>query len=211
MEPTLFKRENNTRAEELKKYIAININTHFGTIGPALAMAERTYLQPVLGKPLMEKLAQYYNGDLDGSLAEEEKPAWEELLSCAQGAVAKIAYSKAYDEISVILDDRGARTGASENRLYRYQEESLKKSLLRQGYDLIDSALEAAEENPEVFPEYAQSPWRKQLAGSLIKTTADFNKYYNIENSRLVFIRMLRQTCLSCRKQANQFLAGQQP
>lgn len=192
MEPTLFKKENNARAEELKRYIALNINTHFDTLGPALAMAERTYLDPVLGKDLTAKLAQYYNGELEGELTAEASAAWAELLSCAQGAVAKIAYSKSYDEISVILDDRGARAGASENRLYRYQEKNLKRSLLRQGYDLIDKALETAEGNPETFPEYGNSPWRRQLAGSLIKTTADFNKYYNIENSRLVFIRMIR-------------------
>lgn len=189
MEPTLFKKGYNDRAGELKKYIALNTNTHFDTISPALAEAERLYLEPVLGKPLMKRLAEHYEGtNIATEAGKAEK--WDLLLEYAQGAVAKIAYSRAYDEISVILDDRGARAGASENRLYRYQEESLKASLLRQGYDLIDRALETAEENPETFPEYQQSPWRAQLADSLIKTTTDFNKYYNIENSRLVFIRM---------------------
>lgn len=189
MEPTLFKIENNGQAEELKKYIAININTHFNTIGPALATAERLYLDPVLGKPLMAKLAKFYDGDLE-DLSEEATKAWNTLLEYTQAAVAKIAYSKSYDEISVILDDRGARSGANENRLYRYQEENIKRSLLRQGYDFIDQALETVEENPEVFPDFEQSPWRAQLADSLIKSTADFNRYFNIENSRLTFIKM---------------------
>ena len=189
MEPTLFKSELNSRAEELKKHIALNINTDFRTLGPALAMTEKQYLTPVLGAPLMEKLALFYEGEL-GDLTEKQKKNWEELLDRTQCAVAKIAYSKAYDEISVILDDRGARAGTSENRLYRYQEENIKRSLLRQGYDMIDLALETAENNPDTFPEYEQSPWRANTAKSLFKKTSDFNKYFNIDNSRLTFIKM---------------------
>lgn len=189
MEPKLFKQEYNDRVEELKNYIALNINSDFRTLGPKLAMAEKKYITPVLGNEIFNALVEYYNGEFE--LEEDSERTWRQMLEYTQNAVAKLAYWEGYDEMSVVMDDRGARAGAEEGRLYRYQEENLKRSLCKQGYDCIDMILETVEENPSVFEKYGKTPWKKDVEELVFQTTKDFQKYFDIKNSRLVFIRML--------------------
>lgn len=181
MTPKLFT-ETNT-ATELKKFLPVNINFNFKNIAPAMAMAERKYLVPVLGEAMFKKLVELRN---NAESSETEKQAVE----YAQYVVAKLAYFNAFDEISVMLDEKGA-TAPTENRLYKYQEDNLKRNLKETAFDTLDELIDLIDKNKNDFTEWNQSPWFERMNKLLVRSTKEYNKVFNINNSHLVFIKMI--------------------
>jgi len=185
MNSLLFTAESNSKAEEIKQFLPVNVTCSFRAIAPSLAQCERKYLLPILGNTLLERLSVYYNTN---SLPADA--VLKELLPLCQYAVARIAYWQDFDLLSVSISDNGAADRAGENRLYRYQYEAIKKTLKNDGFDQLDAVLEFCENNIQQLPEFAQSPAHITVQGSFIKNTSDFNEIYNIGNSRLVFLKM---------------------
>ena len=94
MTPRLFAPENNTKAEEFKQFLPVNVTCSFRSLAPAIAQCETKYLLPVLGEPLFERLAAYYEaGTHDSDLLEL-------LLKRSQYAVVRLAYWQDYDLLS---------------------------------------------------------------------------------------------------------------
>ena len=187
MQPRLFKTENNTKAEELKKQLPVSVNFNIKNLLPTLAAAENKYIVPVIGNGLFTQVAEYYNG------TEHDNEILDKLLDLLQYAVANLAYADAYYTISMKLDDSGATTPQGrDHRPYRYQEDNLIYSLRQQGFEAIDMALEHCEGHLPELSQYKSSPWYNESRRHLIRSTAEFNSIFNINNSRLVFIRMSR-------------------
>lgn len=185
MQPRLFNPEKNTKAEELKKFLPVSVNFNIKNLLPTLAAAENKYIIPVIGTGLFNQIAEYY------AAATHDNTVKDKLLDLLQSAVANLAYADGYYAISMKLDDSGATTPQGrDHRPYRYQEDNLRQSLRQQGYEAIDMALEHCEKNIEQLDEYANSPWYKESRRHIIRSTAEFNSIFNINNSRLVFIRM---------------------
>jgi hypothetical protein len=185
MIPKLFKPEYNTKAEEFKKFLPVNVTLSFRSIAPAIALCERKYLIPLLGETLFERLVKFYNSSKPKKCAH-----LQELLTLCQFALIRLAFWQEYDILSVTLSDKGAADNAGENRLYRYQSEALKDNLKNEGFDQLDSILEFCEQNMAHFPEFAQSPCHIDSECSFIKNTKEFNSIYYINSSRLVFLKM---------------------
>ena len=184
MTPKLFKPEYNTKAEEFKKFLPVNVTLSFRSIAPAIALCERKYLIPILGDPLFNKLVGFYNES-------KRKPAClKTLLTLCQFALIRLAFWQEYDILSVTLSDKGAADNAGENRLYRYQSEALKDNLKNEGFDQLDAILEFCEQHITHLSEFSQSPCHINSEGSFIKNTKEFNSIYNINSSRLVFLKM---------------------
>ena len=185
MTPKLFKPEFNTKAEEFKKFLPVNVTLSFRSIAPAIALCERKYLIPLLGEELFFRLVKHYNS---------EKPKkcvhLQELLSLCQFALIRLAFWQEYDILSINLSDKGAADNAGENRLYRYQAEALKDNLKNEGFDQLDAILEFCEQNAAHLPEFSQSPHVATTENSFIKNTNEFNAIYYINSSRLVFLKM---------------------
>jgi hypothetical protein len=187
MQPRLFKKENNTKADELKKFLPVTVNFNINNMMPSLSAAETKYITPVFGNELFDKVVEYYNSDTHNN------EVLDRLLELLQSAVANLAYSDGYYTLSVKLDDSGATAPKNrEQRLYRYQEDNLIYSLRQQGYQTLDMALEHCENNLPELQEYQQSPWYAESRRHIIRSTAEFNRIFNINESRLVFIRMSR-------------------
>ncbi len=185
MTPKLFKAEYNTKAEEFKKFLPVNVNFSFRSIAPAIALCERKYLIPLLGEALYERLAACYHASEPTG-----ETLLQELLSLCQFALIRLAFWQEYDILSVSLSDKGAADNAGENRLYRYQMEALKDNLKNEGFDQLDAVLEFCEQNIEFLHEFSQSPCHLSAGSSLIKNTKEFNGIYHINSSRLVFLKM---------------------
>jgi len=185
MTPKLFKAEYNTKAEEFKKFLPVNVTLSFRSIAPAIALCERKYLIPLLGETLFNRLASYYN-----TSKKKKRVCLEELLTLCQFALIRLAFWQEYDILSVSLSDKGASDNAGESRLYRYQAEALKDNLKNEGFDQLDSILEFCEQNIALIPEFAQSPCHIDSECSFIKNTKEFNSIYYINSSRLVFLKM---------------------
>lgn len=187
MNPRLFSQAKNTKAEELKKYLPVSVNFNIKNLLPSLATAETTYIVPVIGAGLFNRVAAYYADDETGNAV------MDTLLELLQSATANLAYADGYYAISVKMDDSGATSPQGrDHRPYRYQEDNLIHALRQTGYKTIDTALEHCERNTEALPEYTESPWYKESRKHIIRSTAEFNSIFNINNSRLVFIRMSR-------------------
>jgi len=185
MTPKLFKPEYNTKAEEFKKFLPVNVNFSFRSIAPAIALCERKYLVPLLGDALFHRLAHYY-----AASEQKKKVPLKELLTLCQFALIRLAFWQEYDILSVNLSDKGAADNAGDNRLYRYQTEALKDNLKNEGFDQLDAVLEFCEQNIAALPEFSQSPCHLATENSLIKNTKEFNSIYYINSSRLVFLKM---------------------
>ena len=87
MEPKLFTPQFNEHAEEFKKYLPVNINLRFETVASPLALCEETYLRPLLGKELFDRMITYVEGnptlageDPDGTLIDKARFALQTEL-----------------------------------------------------------------------------------------------------------------------------------
>mgnify|MGYP002623641224 CR=1 FL=1 len=187
MKPTLFRPEQNLEAEEFKRHLPVNINLRFETLSPHLALCEETYLRPLLGKALFNRMAAYID---DNPTLPDGTPDCT-LIDKARFALIRLALWKGYDIIAANISDTGVSTEVDkENRPFRYQEENIKRTLKEEGFNYLDNILEFLEENAQEFPEFGQSPHKLSNVASLIRDTRTFNTYYNIDNSRLVFLKM---------------------
>ncbi len=187
MEPKLFKALFNERAEEFKQYLPVNINLRFETVASHIALCEETYIRPLLGNELFVRMASYYE---EHPLLEVDGPD-KYLIEKVRFSLVRLAIWKGYDVISANISDVGVSAEVDkENRLYRYQEENIKKSLKDEGFDYLDNVLEYLEENSGEFPEFASSGYILDSKQTLIRNTRLFHDCYNIGGSRLVFLKM---------------------
>ena len=187
MEPKLFTPQFSENAEAFKKYLPVNINLRFETVASHLALCEETYLRPLLGATLFDRLAAYVGAN-PALMAET---ADSKLINMARFALIRLAIWKGYDILAANISDTGVSAEVDkENRLYRYQEENIKRTLKEEGFNYLDSILEFLEANATTFTEFSQSGHVLNSQQSLIRNTQMFDRYYNIENSRLVFLKM---------------------
>ncbi len=184
MTPKLFRPENNTKAEEFKQFLPVNVTCSFRSLAPAIAQCETKYLLPVLGSPLFGRLAEHYASGTPGN------GALDALLDLCQYAAVRLAYWQDYDLLSVSMSDRGAADNAGEGRLYKYQADALKNTLKNGGFDQLDAVLEFCESHVQDLPEFLQSPAYTEARSLIVGTTREFDEIFNIGGSRLVFLRM---------------------
>ncbi len=182
MQPRLFNPSYNDRAYEFKEYLPVNINLRYETVASHLALCEENYIVPLIGQALFNRIAAYY--DAHPTLPDDCPD--KTLIEKVRFALVRIAIWKGYDVISTNISDTGVSSEVDkENRLFRYQEENVKNTLKNEGFDYLDNILKYLEDNAASFPEYAVP-----TVTALVKDTAAFNDCYNINSSRLVFLKM---------------------
>ncbi|PKP20077.1 MAG: hypothetical protein CVU04_04700 [Bacteroidetes bacterium HGW-Bacteroidetes-20] len=189
MIPRFFKKEKNTnKAEEIRQFLPVNVNTNFDNLASAIYMSENKYILPLLGQKLFDTMVSFYN---EATHSGDHIKIKEELLNLIQFSLIRIAYWHEFPVLSITLSDAGASDKAGENaRLFKYQEENLKSSLKNTAFDVFDMILSLCESNSEAFPLFAESPYMVNSAKTLIKKTSDFEKVFSINSSRLVFLKM---------------------
>jgi len=192
MTPKLFSASLNDYAEEFKKYLPVNINLRYETLSPDLASCENAYIVPLLGENMFNSLVTYYESRIQDNPAAVDE-VLEKLLELVQFALIRLAPWKGFDVIANLISDTGFSSQIEkDNRLYRYQEENIKNSLRNEGFDTLDAVLAHLEknlDNPSVSA-FADSQYHLKRDHTLIKDTAAFNECYDINNSRLVFLKM---------------------
>jgi hypothetical protein len=182
MQPHLFKKEGN--ADDFKKYVPVNVNTSFRTIAPYLGLAELNYIKPLLGDNLYTQLVGKYN---DKKLDKK----WHQLLDYVKYSEIHLAFYLGWSVLSTSISDSGAEAKAADGkRLFRYQEVEVVESFKNNGFNILDTALNFLYENIKEFEKFKKSNFYKENQQTLVPTTAIFNAIYNINNSRLVFLKM---------------------
>ena len=182
---------------DLKKYLPVNVNTSFSTLAPHLGLAEQNYIIPLLGKKLYNKIAAEEEPEESGSGSGSESGSaenlelWATLKDEVKFAVIHMAFYLGYPVLSVSISDAGAGSKVDETkRLFRRQEEKLERYFQIEGLNKLDKVLDLLYDNIEVFSDFEESDFYKDAKNTLIPDTKTFNKIYNINNSRLVFLKM---------------------
>lgn len=186
-EPRFFKpqtAEGNTG--EFKRCLPLGVQTSFRTMAPAIATAEMLRVVPLLGQPLFDDAAAYY--DEYGISGESE--VMNGLVQLLQMAVVRLACWDSFDELAVIMTDAGISDNQGEKRAYRYQTDALRETLNRQGYEYVNKVLEYCTEHITDLPSFESSPYYAGRKESVIQGLADYERYVNISHNFLLFTRL---------------------
>lgn len=203
MESRFFNRDKNIDAEEFKKYLPANVQFGFDSINPALVNVEEIYIKKLLSKPLFEKLAAFYtesiseastsgsgsvSGSTSGTVSYEKMST---LLSLVQSCDLKLAFWKEYPTLAVQITDSGAKAAVEkDSRLFKYEYYDVMKKLKNDGFDQMDIVINYLLENIADFQEFKGSVCYPNFAKSFVPTTELFDSIYNINGSRLVFLKL---------------------
>ena len=199
----LFKSSLNKNAEEMRKYISVNVSLDFEVVQPYIIQAERKYVKRLLGVAQYTELINYYNsinqgsgsGSISGSGninvgAKSAKLA--ELLEMVQLPLINLAIYSGIELILTKVSSQGAYRieGDKQKGLFQYQENSLKNSFKNSGFDGLDDLLLFLEENKNDFPNWKNSSAYTETKTFFINSTKDFDDIYSINESRLVFLTL---------------------
>lgn len=178
------------RAEEIKRYEAVSATCSFETFEAPLRTAYNKFLLPVLGDSMSERLIGLY-ADTEPSLNPGSTKD-EQLLFLAQCANLLLALWNSYQSLNVVVDDGGMRNMLGENSAgpYKYQENALKKYYRNSGFDALDRLFDFLVKNKDEYAEIKESHAYKQRIGGIVKNAAEFDSYYPIGSSSLIFIAM---------------------
>ncbi|MCX6223783.1 MAG: hypothetical protein NTV01_03385 [Bacteroidia bacterium] len=191
-----FKSTANTKLEEVRRYIPVSLATTFSNISPFIQSAEINYILPLLGQPLYDLVMAFYltPSPLPTGITSGIAAKYTILLEHIQRSLINLTYWASFDFMNVLMNDSGFHRQESdtEKSLFKYQEDSLKAGFKNNGFDGLDTMLEFIEANMAAFPLFAESPNYTGRKASIIPNTAVFNKIFNINNSRLVFLKISR-------------------
>lgn len=184
----IFNCDNDTLNAELHRYIPVSAGLEAETIAPPLSSAYMLFVHPLLGEELSDAVQ-----DMAGKVPPSDKESG--LLDALRMAVANLAFWYGYTELSVQITDQGFQRpeGETFKGLYKYQEDALRMGFKNKGFNALDRFLEMADKNPGLFPAgvYADSPVARARAGSLVRHVEEVDRYYFINGSYLVFLRLL--------------------
>ena len=188
----IFSSEKWNDAEEITKYLQASAALSFEKCQGALADAEERFLRKVLGDEMLARLQDIYGKD-----ETHRSKAEQEVLDMSQKIVANIAMWLNFDEFQIRLTDQGIQRTESDNfkQAYRYQERNMKAVYRNRGLNAIDglmNLLSAMNKDKEKgFPEFEKSEYRKDCMRRIVKDAFEVNEYYFIENSPIVYLRLL--------------------
>lgn len=173
---------------EGQRVAAVSTGLSWKRMAPLLEAAETDYLRPLLGDTLTEEVdGIYWNLQ-----PPERTPSEAEVLRVAQRAVLHLALWSNFDVLSVRVTDQGFQRQETDSwhPAYKYQEDNLRKQFRNTGLNALDRLLELFEKNIEEFPRFATSPAYTVSQKELVRSTAEVQDVYDINSSRLVFLRL---------------------
>ncbi|WP_313138398.1 DUF6712 family protein [Myroides sp.] len=169
--------------DDLEKYISISPNFDFKSFVIYIPKAIRSFVHRYVGNLYQE---------LDKAESEIEysdiKIKAKELIDTA---VANFAFYLYTPYISVSMDSSGMYVVKTDQRapISTTQLNDIRRELLRSGHEAMDELLEVLEVNADVFP-YWHNHYSTIYRDSLVYSTSEFNKYFNIMNSRQTFLSL---------------------
>lgn len=181
----IFSKDKWSNADEIMPFISVSRSLEFQTVEAPLKNAFDKFIRPLLGEYMTGKLIEIYGM---ATLTDEQK----RLLQIAQAANARLAFWDNYEEMQMLIGSSGVKRQDSEqaNTPYKYQEQALKRGWKEKGFNNLDDLLTYLEAHEDLFPEFAASPYCTENKKSLVRNTAEIDKYYFINGSRLIFLRL---------------------
>lgn len=152
---------------------------------------EQTWMMlfvPMLGQQLADDISAIYE-----MRAEDRSRASTFLLMYAQMALANLTLWLNYDELNVRLTDQGHQRQESDTfkSLYKYQEDKLRHIYMVKGFNAVDTMLEWLDKFSDDYPSWTDSPANARRQSSVVRCAAEVNDTVFINNSYIVFLRMI--------------------
>lgn len=171
--------------EDLKKYISIADNFEFESFALYVTKAINSYTNKYVGNLHVTLKDAADNAAPNASILNEAR---EHLRS----AIANFGYFLFTPYNSVTMDSSGMANIQNEQRknIEWWQLNDIRRELLRSGHESMDLLLEILEANPNVFTDWT-AKFGAQNKKLLVHNTTEFQKGYNIFNSRQTFLALL--------------------
>lgn len=171
--------------EEIQDILPVSKTLTYNKIAPFISDAEDD-LKKVISSEFYNELDNYTGVDAN----------FIQAIKLLQDSIAYTAYFKGFDIMNATFSNQGIHRiesdaeGAGKKALFQRQEENLKNTFKVQGYNKLDKALIFLEDNKASFPIWTASDNYTLALRNFINSTEEFNNIYNIENSRLIFLKL---------------------
>ncbi|AEW85895.1 DUF6712 family protein [Flavobacterium columnare] len=167
---------------DLKKYIAIGESFIFEDFEPYILKAVNKFTKKYVGN-----LHLALQDIPTGTDADIKQQAREQL----RNALANFAWFLYLPLAQLQIDSSGISISVNENKKAAewWQIKDLRRECLQSGHDAMDELLAILEANPTIFPVYSVnfSSINHEL---VVSNAVTFSKYYNINNSRLIYLAL---------------------
>ena len=168
---------------QIQKYITVTAGFDYDRAKPWLKKAERKYITPLIGK---EEYQYFIDNETD---ILDSKKAVRELL---EEATVNLAFHLGFAQLFNHISNYGVTQTDLENTKQSNWSEKrdVHRSFIRDGNEALDEALKEMEFYLDDFPDWRNSKSFTYLNESFNKHTDDFQKWFNIHNSRQTFLAL---------------------
>jgi hypothetical protein len=190
-----------TSIDDLKEHLAIDFISDFGVIEYAVEDRENEIRDTYLGTALFTQLTNY-KSSLDNSSSGSSSSSssgssstekLNQLLYNTQRAVANFAFMDYIPEGQLNISEKGIRiaTNTEMKTAFQWQIDQLHDKYKKTGYAAIENMIVHLMENLDTYANWKGTDQHADMAGMFIWSSKDFNKYFNIDDNRVVFRELL--------------------
>ena len=164
---------------DLKKYLGSTTSFIVSDLEDAIEVVTNRYVLPYLSQ------AQLIVSDGSSSNIHIV------LMKVVKRAVINLAYAKDYMKFVLTADVSAVKDiSMKETKASKEDKEYHRETFWLEGFASIDEMLQILEDNKNTFTQWASSPAFSQLKNSFVYSTAVFDKFIDINNSRRTFMRL---------------------
>jgi hypothetical protein len=170
--------------EQAKEHLKINATMNDSSFEPFIPDAEEKYIKPFLGDDLFEMLQTWQETEDDVT-----SPELAALYPYVVAALSRFTMLLASPHLNLNIGDQGFGVTSTANVAPASKERvaDFKASLETLAWGNIEKMLRFLEENQTDYPEWIASEAYTMATRNLINSAYEFNKYVDIDRSRLTF------------------------
>lgn len=173
-----------TTTTEMRNYLRMDLSEKEASWLPFVGPATEKYIRQVLGDVLLAALeVDYITDNHNAELAA--------LLPYVQAPLAKFTLLLAVPNLDLNISEGGftVRSTPQQAPASRERVIALQESLEKQGWDAIETLLRFLEENVDDYSTWEASDAYTMAIRNLVNSAREFDKIYNIGQSRILFNR----------------------
>ncbi len=167
---------------QIQEHVTVNFNFDWATISPFVKQAERQYIKSFIGSTL------YTDWDTTAPTTGKAKEAYDLFVE----ASANLAMLKYVPQGNVSVSDGGIQTNSNEfaKPAEWWQIRDLQRAFETNGLSAIDEALVIMEDNESDFSDWVGTEGYTIFKELFTPKTQDFQRFFNINNSRRTFLAL---------------------
>ena len=168
---------------DLQKYISVAKNFIFADFELYINKAINTYTRKYVGN--LHELLEDQDSGINATILNEAR---EHLRS----AIANFGFYLFSPYNSIAMDSSGMANVVNDHRknIEWWQLNDIRRELLRSGHESMDLLLAILEKNPSIFTDYTTN-FSTQNTKLLVHNTSEFQKWFNIFESRQTFLALM--------------------